>query len=161
MAACAKCGAELPADATFCNSCGSPANAGAATRRPGTTSGVNLPGIAFNVAGLLCYILWPVACILFLLVGPYNTNKFVRFHAFQAAFLGLAGIVAAIALQVLTSILALIPLLGWVVGSLVWIAYGITILVLVILLMVKAYNGERYSVPVIGDLATQQADKIH
>lgn len=151
----------MAVDAAFCSSCGSPVNVGSGTRQPGTTSAVNLPGIAFNVAGLLCYILWPVACILFLLVGPYNKNKFVRFHAFQAAFLGLAGIVAAIALQILTSILALIPLLGWIVGSLIWIVYGITLLVLVILLMVKAYNGERYSVPVIGDLATQQADRIH
>ena len=151
----------MPADAAFCSSCGSPANADAETSQPGTTSGVSLPGIAFNIAGLLCYILWPVACILFLLVGPYNKNKFVRFHAYQAVFLGIAGIVAAIALQILTSILVLIPLLGWIVGSLVWIAYGITLLVLVILLMVKAYNGERYNVPVIGDLATQQADKIH
>lgn len=134
---------------------------GTLSPQPGGKSGLELPGIAYNVAGLLCYILWPVASILFLLVGPYNKNKFVRFHAFQAAFLGLAGIVAAIALQILTSILALIPLLGWIVGSLVWIAYGITLLVLVILLVVKAYNGERYSVPVIGDLATEQADKIH
>ena len=121
---------------------------------------MELPGIAFNVAGLLSYILWPVACIFFLLVGPYNRNNFVRFHAFQAAFLGVAAIVVAVGLEILTSILMLIPLLGWIASSLIWIAYGITFFVLVIFLMYKAYNGEQYSVPVIGSLARQQAEKL-
>jgi uncharacterized membrane protein len=119
-----------------------------------------MPGIAYNVAGLLCYILWPIACILFLLIGPYNRNRFVRFHAFQAIFLGLAGIVVAVALQVMTSILALIPIIGWIAGGLIWIAYGITLLVLVIMLMYKAYNGEQYAVAVIGNLARQQSEKM-
>jgi uncharacterized membrane protein len=119
-----------------------------------------MPGIAYNVAGLLCYILWPVACILFLLIGPYCRNRFVRFHAFQAIFLGVAGIVVAVALQVMTSILALIPIIGWIAGGLIWIAYGITLLILVIMLMYKAYNGEQYGVAVIGNLARQQSEKM-
>lgn len=139
-------------------SAGSPAGTG--TRQPGRKSNLEIPGIAYNVAGLLCYILWPIACIFFLLIGPYNRNRFVRFHAFQAIFLGLAGIVVAVALQVMTSILALIPIIGWIVGGLIWIAYGITLLVLVIMLMYKAYNGEQYAVAVIGDLARQQSEKM-
>jgi uncharacterized membrane protein len=164
---CAKCGASLSSDAAFCSSCGAPAGAGAGTgvgtgtgtTQPAAASSLELPGIGFNVAGLLCYILWPVACIIFLLVGPYNRNKFVRFHAFQALFLGLAGILVAIALRILTSILALIPVLGWIVGALAWFVYTITLLVLVILLMYKAYNGEQYSLLVIGSLAAQQGEK--
>lgn len=122
---------------------------------------MSLPGIAYNVAALLCYILWPVACIFFLLVDPYNQNRFVRFHAFQAAFLGLAGIMAAIALLVLSSILSLIPLLGWLVSSLAWMIFGTALLVLAVVLMYKAYNGEWYRVPVIGDVAIRQAEKVH
>jgi uncharacterized membrane protein len=110
--------------------------------------------------GLLCYILWPVALLFFLLVGPYKRNPFVRFHAFQALFLGFAAIVVAIALQIMTSILALIPVLGWIVGGLIWIAYGITLFVMVIVMMYKAYNGEWYSIPVIGNLARQRAEKM-
>ena len=121
---------------------------------------MNLPGIAYNVAGLLCYILWPVACIIFLLVGPYNRNRFVRFHAFQAAFLGLAGILVAMALLIVTSILSLIPLLGWLMSSLVWMVYGTGLLVLAIVLMYKAYNGEQYRLPVIGELAVRQAENL-
>lgn len=83
----------------------------------------------------------------------------MRFHAFQAIFLGLAGIVVAIALVILTTILGMIPVIGRVMDSLVWLAYGAVLLVVVILLMYKAYNGEQYSIPVIGDLAFQQAGK--
>jgi uncharacterized membrane protein len=119
-----------------------------------------LPGIAYNVAGLLSYLLWPVACIFFLLVRPYNRNRFVRFHAFQALFLGLAAIVVGVALQIMTSILALIPIIGWMIDGLLWIAYGITIAILVVMLMYKAYNGEQYGVAVIGDLARQQSEKM-
>lgn len=121
-------------------------------------SGFDLPGIDFNVAGLLCYILWPVAPIFFLLVGPYNRNRFVRFHAFQAAFLWLAGIAVAIALQVMTSILGLVPVLGWVASGFIWITFAITFLSMIITLTYKAYNGEWYSAPVIGTFARQQAE---
>jgi len=154
----------LGAGAVYCSSCGSPVSAGTpagtGAQQPGRKSSLEMPGIAYNVAGLLCYILWPVASALFLLIGPYNRNQFVRFHAFQAIFLGLAGIVVAVALQVMTSILALIPIIGWIAGGLIWVAYGITLLVLVIMLMYKAYNGEQYGVPVIGNLARQQSEKM-
>jgi uncharacterized membrane protein len=139
---------------------GPAAGAVSGTGQPGSHSGVELPGIAFNVAGLLCYILWPVAPVFFLLVGPYNRNRFVRFHAFQAAFLWLGGIVVAIALQIVTSILGLIPVLGWIASGLIWIAFAITFFVMVIVMTYKAYNGEWYSSPVIGNLARQQAEKL-
>lgn len=121
---------------------------------------LELPGIAYNVAALLSYILWPAACIFFLLVGPYNRNRFVRFHAFQALFLGLAGILVAVALQVMTSILALIPVIGWIIDGLLWIGFGIAIFILVVVLMYKAYNGEQYGVAVIGNLARQESEKM-
>jgi uncharacterized membrane protein len=84
----------------------------------------------------------------------------VRFHAFQALFLGLGGIVVAVGLQIMTSILALVPVLGWIADALIWIAFGVTFLVVVIVSMYKAYNGEWYSLPVIGNLAREQADKL-
>lgn len=112
------------------------------------------------MAGLLCYLLWPVALVFFLLVGPYNRNGFVRFHAYQAAFLGLAGAVVAITLQIMTSILALIPVLGWIAGAFIWFSYAIILLILIIVSMYKAYNGEWYSLPVIGNFAREQAEKL-
>jgi len=159
MATCTKCGAALADDAVFCSSCGSPARAGVGPSQPGAASGVSMPGIASNVAGLLCYILWPVACIFFLLLGPYNRDRFVRFHAFQSLFLGLAAIAVAMALGIMTSILALIPVIGWIMDTLAWAVYGAGLLILAIFLMYKAYNGERYRVTLIGDLAAQRAEK--
>lgn len=160
MATCTKCGAALADHAANCSSCGAPVGEGAGTTRAGAMSGLSMPGIAFNVAGLLCYILWPVACIFFLIFGPYNKDEFVRFHAYQAVFLGLAGIAVAIALGILTSILALIPVAGVVLGSLLWIAYAIVLLGLVIFFMLKAYNGVQYRIPLVGDLAARRAEKL-
>ncbi len=160
MATCTKCGAAVADDAAFCSSCGSPAGAGSGTSPAGATSGLSMPGIASNVAALLCYILWPVACFFFLMVGPYNKDKFVRFHAFQAVFLGLAGIGVAIALSIMTSILGLVPVLGWIVSFLAWILFGIGLIGLVIFVMYKAYNGERYRILVVGDLAARQSEKL-
>lgn len=159
MATCAKCGAALTDDAVFCSSCGSPARAGAQTSQASAPSGLSLPGIASNVAGLLCYLLWPVASIFFLLFGPYNRDRFVRFHAYQSLFLGLAAIAVAFALGIMTSILGLIPVIGWIMDSLAWAVYGAGLLILAIFLMYKAYNGERYQVAVIGDWAAQRAEK--
>ncbi|HVA00556.1 MAG TPA: hypothetical protein VMV34_02775 [Terriglobia bacterium] len=116
-------------------------------------------GIASNIVALLCYIFWPIICVLFLILEPYNKDKFVRFHAFQALFLGLFSIGLAIGLVILTTILALIPVLGWILNFLVWIAYAVGIFGLVIFLMYKAYNGEEYMVPWVGKLAAQQAGR--
>lgn len=160
MATCAKCGATLANSAAFCSSCGSPANTGGRNKQSGPMSVLNLPGIASNVAGLLSYILWPVACIFFLIFGPYNKDTFVRFHAFQGLFLGLAAIGVGIALNIVTSILALIPLIGWLLSSIVWIVFGFGLLGLAISLMYKAYNGQWYRVPLIGDLAARRAGKV-
>lgn len=121
-------------------------------------SGFDLPGIDFNGAGPLCYILWPVAPAFFLLIGPYNRNRFVRFHAFQGVYLWLAGIAVVIALRIVTSFLGLVPVLGWVASGFIWIAFVITFLILVIMLVYKAYNGEWYIAPVIGNFARQQAE---
>lgn len=133
--------------------------AGAATGTHQTAaSGLDLPGLDFNVAGLLCYILWPIAPVFFLLVGPYNRSRFVRFHAFQGAFLWLAGIAVGIALRIVTLIVGLVPLLGWVASGFIWTAFLVMFVILALTLMYKAYNGEWYGAPVIGNFARQQAE---
>lgn len=161
MATCKHCGAWLADSAAFCSSCGSAAEAGARSTAAGGSSSLSLPGIAFNVAGLLCYILWPVACIFFLIFAPYNRDRFVRFHAFQAVFLGVAGVGVAIALFIATTVLGLIPVVGWILGSLAWILFAVCLIGIVILLMYKAYQGVQYRIPLIGDMAAEQAEKLY
>ena len=97
-------------------------------------------GLEENVAGLLCYVgLW-VSGLIFLLLEP--KNKFVRFHAAQSIIVFGILIVAGI-------ILGWIPVLGWIV----WALVGPLIFILWIVLMVRAYQGVLYKLPVAGDIA--------
>ena len=99
-----------------------------------TSSGLNQ-----NVAALLCYLAGWVSGLIFFLIE--KENKFVRFHAMQS-------IMTFGGLTVLYILLQFIPF-GWMMISLV----GLVQLVLWILLMIKAYQGELFKLPVIGDLA--------
>ena len=97
-------------------------------------------GLQPNVAGLLCYLIGFITGIIFILIE--KENKFVRFHAMQS-------IVTFAALFLLGIILPFIPFLGLILLPLLWIAN----IVLWILLMVKAYQGEQFKLPLAGDFA--------
>ena len=103
-------------------------------------------GLEPNIAGALSYFCGWVTGLIFFLME--KENKFVRFHAMQSLILSGVFIVLYIAL----SILGNIPFLGW----LTLFAYpvlGILGLIVWILMMVKAYQGEKFKLPVIGDIA--------
>ena len=103
-------------------------------------------GLKPNVAGLLCYLFaWVSGLILYLVE---TKSQFVRFHAAQS-------VIVFGAISILSIVLTLIPFLGWAVNGLL----GLLSLVLWIILMVKAYQGEKYKFPVAGDLAEQWAAK--
>jgi uncharacterized membrane protein len=114
-------------------------------------------GMTDNVAGLLCYILGFITGIIFLVIEPYNKSKFVRFHAFQSIFLSVACVVLMIVESIINAIAFSISwqLLG--IFGLLWTLIGLGILALAIFLMVKAYQGQKFKVPFIGDLAEKQA----
>ena len=95
--------------------------------------------------------------VLFLVLEPYNKNRTVRFHAFQAIFTCLALVAIGIAFAIVASIIAFIPFIGWTVSVLLWPLYGLAVLALWLALMYKAYNRERWVLPVIGPLAEKQA----
>lgn len=109
--------------------------------------GKSSTGIQPNVAGLLCYLLGFITGIVFLLIE--KENKFVRFHAMQS-ILVFGGIF------VLNVILTFIPFIGWLLDFLI----SILGLILWILLMVKAYNGTMYKLPVVGDIAEQKSQQL-
>lgn len=101
-------------------------------------------GLEANVAGLLSYALGFVTGIVFLVLE--KRSSFVRFHAFQST--------------VTFGGLFLIQLVGgWLplIGGLLRGAAGLTGLVLWIVLMVKAYQGERWQVPVVGEIAEERS----
>ena len=140
---CPKCGAENAKDSNFCQKCGASLVPGVSKPR-GTTTGLEP-----NVAGLLCYILGWITGLIFLLLE--KENEFVRFHAMQS----IVVFGAFNALFVVLSILEWLPLIGglfWVLNVLA----GILAFVLWVVLMVKAYQGERYKLPWVGDFVERQ-----
>lgn len=100
-------------------------------------------GLEANVAGLLCYVLGWISGLVFILIE--KENKFVRFHAMQS-------IIVFGVLSVASIVLGWIPLLNVVIVPLI----SVLGLVLWIVLMVKAYQGEKYKLPWAGDLAEKQ-----
>jgi uncharacterized membrane protein len=136
----------------FCSKCG---KGTAGTPIPGPTVGPPPPGapntiatvggLADNVAGALAYVTFFPA-VIFLIVAPYNRSRFVRFHSFQS-------IIFWIALTVLDVVLRFFPFIGWVLADLVVLAS----IALWIVLLIKAYSGQMWKLPVVGDFAEQQA----
>jgi len=109
-----------------------------------TVEDVSTTNLQPNVAGLLCYLgIW-ITGIIFLLIE--QKNKFVRFHAIQS-------IIIFITLGIASAFLSQIPLLGWFFGVII----GVLSFVLWVVLMVKAYQGELYKVPLAGDLAEKMS----
>jgi len=150
MAHCTKCGAEIADHAGFCGSCGA-AQAGATPASSASNPGTTQTGMAENVAGLLCYVLgWLTGLIFFFI----DKRPYVRFHAAQS-------IVVFGALHLLSIILGIffgmaILAHGWMgfsFGYAVLKVVQLAALVLWILLMIKAYQGQRFRVPLAADLA--------
>jgi len=142
---CASCGAQMADTATVCPACKKgtgPSTGGGAAAAPASSAGA---GVADNVAGMLAYITF-IPAIIFLLMEPYNKRRFVRFHAFQCIFL-------SVALFAIHLVLTIIPFIGGVISLLV----SVGALILWIILLIKAYQGQMFKLPVIGDLAEKQA----
>ncbi|MBV9760129.1 MAG: hypothetical protein JO340_06165 [Acidobacteriaceae bacterium] len=171
MAFCPNCGAQV--SGAFCPNCGTavagaPSGGGAAGPPPGQSyapppgsgyapppSGIQAGGLATNVAGALCYLGWLVTGIIFLVLAPYNQNKTVRFHAYQAIFLSIAVIIVSIVLGILLSILFVGGM--WWTGVLVHRLWDLCIFILWLYMMYMAYSNKMVKLPVIGDLAAKQA----
>lgn len=141
-------------------------NTGAANPQPTAASGEQAGqaeaagGLDENVAGTLSYVLGFVTGIVFLLIE--DDNEFVRFHAAQSIVVFGALFVLGWGLSLLQGILGLsgIAYVGWMLAAILGLAgmfVSLVALVLWIMLMVKAYNGERYALPIAGGLAENLA----
>ncbi|HCM42696.1 MAG TPA: DUF4870 domain-containing protein [Candidatus Omnitrophota bacterium] len=106
--------------------------------------GKSSTGLNANVAGLLCYSLGLITGVIFFLIE--KENKFIRFHAVQSA-------VVFGALFVLQVVLPVIPFFGGILTPLVSLAS----VVLWVVMMIKAYQGEKFKLPIVGDIAEKKA----
>jgi uncharacterized membrane protein len=101
-------------------------------------------GLDSNVAAALTYIVGWITGIVFLVLE--RENKFVRFHALQS-------VITFGALSVAWMVSLSIPIFGWLLAFIVIPPVSV---VLWLLLMFKAYQGDRYKVPVAGEMAEQR-----
>lgn len=163
MPFCQKCGASVDTGAAFCPSCGAPQSSTSATAPPAPAApppgaaplaAAPQTGLTENVAGFLCYILGWVTGLIFFLI---DKRPYVRFHATQSITLfgGLhivyfiLGMVLGIGMFSFGGFSGLG--FGWALFSLL----DLIAFILWILLMVKAYQGERFRIPIAADLAEQ------
>jgi uncharacterized membrane protein len=108
-------------------------------------------GLAPNVAGALAYLLGPITGVLFLVIE--KENRFVRFHAAQSIVISVVMIALSVGLSIVTTFLAFIPILGWLLAILMSLALAAGSFLLWIVLMLRAFQGHEWSLPVAGDYA--------
>jgi uncharacterized membrane protein len=96
---------------------------------------------------IIAYILFFVP----LIAGTHKTSPFVKYHTNQGTVLFITGLVYGVANFILQIIFAFIPFIGGILGWLVSLC-GLAWLVLLILGIVNAANGEEKPLPVIGNI---------
>lgn len=101
-------------------------------------------GLSDTAAGALAYVTI-IPAIVFLVMAPYNTRPFIKFHSFQC--LGLAVIWFCL------GIIGVIPILGWFVLAL----GSLCMLVVWIMAIVKASQGSYLKLPYISEFAAKQS----
>jgi len=138
---------------TFCGKCGTPVTttpAAGVPRAPGAAA------MSPNVAAALSYLLGLITGIIFLVLDPYKNDRFVRFHAFQSIFFSVTFTI----FWYLWSSLIWFGLAGWAmmgVLGLLTSLIGLAAFCFWLFLMYKAYNNERFMIPILGEIAARQA----
>lgn len=113
-------------------------------------------GLSDSAAGGLAYLTF-IPAIIFLVMEPYNRNPFIKFHSWQSILLTGAVIAWDIAYAILSVVFRHILGLGfllWVIGLVVWLG----VFILWLIAMIQAFNGKKFSIPVIGAIAEKQAN---
>jgi uncharacterized membrane protein len=105
-----------------------------------TRAGTGLPS---NIAATLAYAFGAVSGIIFLMIE--RDDKFVRFHAWQSTLTFLAALLASL-------LVSSFPLVGRLLNA----ALTAGVVAIWVLLMVKAFAGERFKLPYVGEIAEQQ-----
>jgi uncharacterized membrane protein len=112
-----------------------------------------------KVLAALAYLALAPAIIL-LLVPSIRKDRFVRFHAWQSVIFAIASVIFAVVLRISFVILSLLPFVGFLLA---WLSLGIGCIGLVVLwvvLVVKALQGQDFELPVVGVFAARLASGV-
>jgi uncharacterized membrane protein len=111
-----------------------------------------------NVVGALTYVAGFVTGIVFLVLDPYKSNSFVRFHAFQSIFFNVAWVAFWIIWMTLSAVLT--PLTAGLLGLIalpVMLIFTLAGFGIWIFLMYQAYQQKLFRLPIVGKFAADQA----
>lgn len=101
--------------------------------------------------------LWFIGAIIVLVQNP--TDKFLKFHAWQSIFLSAVQAAIWVVLNIVVGSMGYAYYSGYGVFSLLMPALSLVFLIAWVMCVIKAYQGEMYKLPVIGDMAEKQAAK--
>jgi uncharacterized membrane protein len=135
----------------------------------GAPGGKTSLGLDSNLGAMLCYIANFLCCIGLVLAIVFlvteKENRFVKFHAAQSLFLALVQIALCIVMGILTQILGVILgmihmgflafFLTWGLGLILFVIFAIVW----VLAGIKAYGGQWYKLPLIGEFAWKAVNK--
>jgi uncharacterized membrane protein len=169
MSFCQSCGTALAGDTRFCQSCGSSTSLAGEASTPASggsgavvaiSSPTNLEQKTMdsNLVGALTYLAGFITGITFLVLDPYRSNSFVRFHAFQSIFFNVAWIAFWILWMILSAILT--PLTAGVFGLIalpVMLIFSLGGFGIWAFLMYQAYQQKLFKLPLVGRFAAEQA----
>lgn len=152
---CPACHNEVE-PAAFCNLCGAPLSAAAPAAIPPPVAGPLGPsadassGISPNLAAAIAYLTF-IPAVIFLLVAPYNKTPLIRFHSFQSIGLSVVVLVVDVAMRML-----LLPF-GFLMWTFLQGIISLAFVIIWIVLVLKAFQGQWFKLPIIGDFAMKQA----
>ncbi len=112
-----------------------------------------------RLVSLLCYIVPVLLPVIVMLSESSQKRPFQRYHAVQS--LGLSGfiVVLAIVVSIATGILQIIPIVGLIVGALMFCLSPILFLMAVVAAFYygfQAYQGKRFAIPVVTNFLVNQ-----
>jgi len=104
-----------------------------------------------NLMGAIAYVFGVVTGLIIYLIEKDKPDKrrFVMFHAMQSIILS----IVICAISIILVIISIIPIIGWIIAIIAGLLYPLAILIIWIFMIYKAYSGEEYHLPVIGDYA--------
>jgi len=111
-----------------------------------------------NLAAALSYALGAITGVIFLVLDPYKTDPFVRFHAMQSVLFSVACIIISIAWSIVVGIL--VSIAGFWVLTIdvpLRLLFGLGIFGLWLYVMLQAYSQREFRIPFIGNFAAKHA----
>jgi uncharacterized membrane protein len=94
-----------------------------------------------------------IPAVIFLSLNRFKHEPLVRFHSLQSIFFSLGLVAAGVMLRVVFWLCAFVPRYGYLFGSLAALLVGLGSVILWLVMIVKALQGELFKVPVIGHFA--------